>query len=509
MSVVVDPSLCGDRAPSPWIGESVAPAGYRFVRELGAGGMAAVVLAKPLDASREGRSVAIKLIREDYARDRRFRELFETEARLAARLDHPNIVKVVDHHCSDGARPYLVMEYVSGVDLSVALRYPRPLPVAVAAFIASEMLRALSYAHALPNADEIRGVVHRDLSPQNVLLSWDGAVKVADFGIAKALVGSSVSGSTVGKPGYMSPEQMRGDRVDGRSDLYSAGVVLWEMLTGRRLFGQGRVKEIFAEIALGNIPSPSSIRPEVPEELDRVASKLLALKRDHRYQRADEGLADLERCPCFPSDGAAELRELLAERFHQPPAGSDGISVMAEDARSFDGTEATRTIRTETDDPWEASSGAGISTPAETDTTTEGPPRQLGAVSAQAEPLGFLEAGRASKIRRRAAFVVGAISVGVALALVALFTVGGARMGNSAASPSPSRPLPEPTRMVPSPVEPEPLTSSPEPLQAPASVQAPPSRQRKTPARRRDLPSPKSPAPSSGIVDVYLGGSGR
>lgn len=508
MSVVVDPSLRWDRAPSPLLGESIEPAGYRFVRELGAGGMAAVVLATPLDPSRRGRSVAIKLIRQDYARDPKFRELFETEARLASRLDHPNIVKVLDHRCSDATRAYLVMEYVNGVDLSVALRYPRPLPVAVAAFIASEMLRALAYAHALPNADEIRGVVHRDLSPQNVLLSWDGAVKVADFGIAKALVGSSVSGSTVGKPGYMSPEQMRGDRLDGRSDLYSAGVVLWEMLTGRRLFGQGRVKEIFAEIALGNIPAPSSIRPDVPEELDRVTSKLLALKREHRYHRADEGLADLEQCPCFPADGAAELRELLAERFHQPPAGSDGISVMAEDARTFDGTEATRTIRTETDDPWEVTSGAGSSTPAETDPTTEWPSRRQGSASEQAEPQG-LAAGRESKIRRRAAFVVGAISVGVALALVALFTAGGARMGNSAASPAPSRPLPEPTRTPPSPIEPEPLTSSPEPLQAPASVQAPPSRQRKTPARRKDLPSPKSPAPSSGIVDVYLGGSGR
>lgn len=511
MSVVVDPSLARDRMPSPWLGQSVAPAGYQLVRELGTGGMAAVVLATPLDAAPGTRNVAIKLIREDYARDQKFRTLFETEARLSSRLDHPNIVQVLDHQCSEGSRAYLVMEYVNGVDLSVALRYPRPLPVSVTAFIASQMLRALAYAHALPNADEIRGVVHRDLSPQNVLLSWEGAVKVADFGIAKALFGSSVSGSAVGKPGYMSPEQMRGDRLDGRSDLYSAGVVLWEMLTGRRLYGQGRVKEVFAEIALGNIPAPSTIRPEVPERLDQVTSKLLALKKDQRYRRAEEALSDLEACLCLPSDGAAELRELLAERFHQPPAGSDGISVMAEERLAFDAAEQTGTIRTETDDPWEAPEGASTAKPGDSEVTTEWPPRARGAASSngeQQQPEQELPAGRETKIRRRAAFVVGAMSVGVAVALVALFTVGGARMGNSAAAPVPSPTPAAPTRTLPKATEPEPLMSSPQPVVSPP-VQAATSRRRKVPARQKATPSAEPQPPTSGIVDVYLDGSGR
>lgn len=359
MSVEVDPSLLRGEGPlsSEWLGTSERPYAYRVVRKLGAGGMAEVMLATRTDTLGPSGSVAIKLVREDFSAFREFREMFAEEAKLASRLTHPNIVAVLDYSCDAETKPFLVMEYVAGVDLSTALRHPRPFPVSVAAFVAVEVLRGLGYAHDLPDSQKIRGVVHRDLSPQNILLSWDGAVKISDFGIARALVRSSVSGTVSGKPAYMSPEQTRGDRLDGRSDLYSAGVVLWEMLTGRRLFGRGRIQEIFAEIALGGVTAPSELRPEVPPALDHVVGKLLAVDRDDRYRRAEDALADLLACQeVLASDGARALSEALAERFHKPPHGSDGISVMAEDQATFDATGVTPTVRTETED---GSSSAG------------------------------------------------------------------------------------------------------------------------------------------------------
>jgi serine/threonine-protein kinase len=484
--------------------------------------MAEVVLATPIGGERGTGSVAIKLVREDCAKYREFRELFAIEARLASRLDHPNIVAVLDYACREGARPYLVMEYVCGIDLSVALGHPRPLPVSVAAFIASEMLRGLAYAHALPSDDEIRGIVHRDLSPQNVLLSWEGAVKVADFGIAKALVGSSVSGSAVGKPAYMSPEQMREDRLDGRSDLYSAGVVLWEMLTGRRLFGQGRVKEIFAEIALGNVPPPSSLRAEVPEELDRVTSKLLAVNRAERYARAEEALADLARCPCLPADGAEELRAALAERFHQPPRGSEGISAMAEVPRGFEANGVTPTMRTETEEPRAASAERRAPTLADGESLEElpaSPPSagvaRAGELRGEASPA---VATAGASVRRRFAFVVSAIGVGVALALFALFAIGGARIGRSAAAPS-GAPAPRPA--LPGPALPE----QPRAAAVPTDQESPPSlsqgrqvlpsgtpRPSEAPPisrKRGTSPPPPASASGSGIVDLHLESGGQ
>jgi eukaryotic-like serine/threonine-protein kinase len=365
VSVEVDPALLrGEGEESPrWLGGVENPRAYRLVRKLGAGGMAEVMLATYTNTAGCGRTVAIKLVREDFAAHPEFRELFASEAKLASTLTHPNIVAVLDYACDVEQRPFLVMEYVGGVDLWTALKHPRPFPISVAAFVAAEVLRGLGYAHALPGAQEIRGVVHRDLSPQNILLSWDGAVKIADFGIARALVRSSVSGTVSGKPAYMSPEQTRGDRLDGRSDLYSAGVVLWEMLTGRRLFGRGRIKEIFTEIALGIVPRPSEIRSEVPAALDCFVGKLLAVDRDDRYRHADEALTDLLACECMAFDGTRELSEALAERFHRPPPGSDGVSVMAEDRVTFDTTGITPTCRTETEEGSEGPSVEELTAP--------------------------------------------------------------------------------------------------------------------------------------------------
>jgi eukaryotic-like serine/threonine-protein kinase len=524
VSVEVDPALLRGEGTlaSEWLGAVENPHAYRLVRKLGAGGMAEVVLATCTNADGNPRSVAIKLVREDFAAYREFREMFTAEAKLASRLTHPNIVEVLDYACDAEKRPFLVMEYVAGVDLWTALRHPRPLSVSVAAFVATEVLRGLGYAHALPGSQEIRGVVHRDLSPQNILLSWDGAVKISDFGIARALVRSSVSGTVSGKPAYMSPEQTRGDRLDGRSDLYSAGVVLWEMLTGQRLFGRGRIQEIFAEIALGAVPAPSLLRSEVPEALDRVVGKLLAVDRDERYRGAEDALADLVACQGSSIEGARELSEALAERFHRPPRGSDGISVVAEDRATFDTTGITPTVRTETeegDEPFAreraASRSGGEEAPIKGPLTIGGAPA----------------ASRPHPPRLRFDLVAGAAAA--LLLLVAWFPP--LADDRAAPSPAPSSASPSPPSGLGAPPEagaavpsqaPQPFATAPSPAReasaAPPSFpagspprSAPAARPQREPVPvRRRPPASRSVAPepaareASGIIDLHLEESG-
>jgi len=187
--------------------------------------------------------------------------------------------------------------------------------------VISEALRGLGHAHDLPTGDDIRGVVHRDVSAHNVLLSWEGAVKVSDFGIAKAREATAATASTMikGKPGYMSPEQANGEALDGRSDLFATGVMLWEILTGRRLF-EGTTQETIAQVLFKTIPRPSSIQPGVPADLESITMRLLERERAQRYQNAEAVVDDLARCAVAPRNGRSDLARLLAERFPQETA---------------------------------------------------------------------------------------------------------------------------------------------------------------------------------------------
>ncbi len=291
---------------------------YRLDQRLGGGGMAEVFLGSTQGAEGFSRKVAIKRVLPGFSDNPSFAQMFVSEAQISAQLQHPNIVSVLDFDRDVENRLFLVMELVEGRDLD-ALMQTGVLPNAVVVFVIGEVLRGLGHAHDLPVGGAIRGIVHRDVSPHNVLLGWEGAVKVSDFGIAKAKAASEATASVFikGKPAYMSPEQANGEALDGRSDLFAVGIMLWEMLVGRRLFSGDDTRATLAAVLFGQIPRPRSQRPDIPADLERVTMKLLERDLPARYASAEDAIADLMECADAPKNGRELLVQVLAERFPQ------------------------------------------------------------------------------------------------------------------------------------------------------------------------------------------------
>ena len=290
---------------------------YVIERRLGGGGMAEVFLGHTVGAEGFFRQVAIKRVLSGYSDNPQFAQLFIAEAQLTSRLQHPNIVSVLDFDRDGDGRLFLVMELVEGTDLD-GLLSTGPLPFSLVIFLAIEILRGLDYAHDLPvNLDGVRGIVHRDISPHNVLLSWEGAAKVSDFGIAKAHAATNATASEIikGKPAYMSPEQANGRPLDGRSDLFSVGVMLFEMLCLRPLFAGDTTEETLSRLFFAPIPTPRELRPEIPEDLSRAVASLLERDRDQRTPTAEAAIAALTACAAYPRDGREELVTTLSRRF--------------------------------------------------------------------------------------------------------------------------------------------------------------------------------------------------
>ena len=289
---------------------------YRLDRRLGGGGMAEVFAGSTIGAEGFSRKVAIKRVLPGYSDNTRFAHMFVAEAQISSRLVHPNIVSVLDFDRDGDGRLFLVMELVEGKDLD-ALLATGMLPRPVVIFVIGEILRGLGFAHDLPSGTDLRGVIHRDVSPHNVLLSWEGAVKVSDFGIAKARAASAASASVFikGKPAYMSPEQANGEPLDGRSDLFAVGVMLWEMLVGQRLFLAEDTRATLAAVLFGQIPRPRTVRGDVPKDLERVTMRLLERDLPARYATAEEAIADLTTCADAPRGGREALIAVLGERF--------------------------------------------------------------------------------------------------------------------------------------------------------------------------------------------------
>lgn len=287
--------------------------------------MAEVFIGSALGAEGFERKVAIKRVLPGYSDNPAFSQMFVSEAQISSRLTHPNIVSVLDFDRDAENRLFLVMELVEGKDLD-GLSSTGPLPIPVIIFVITEVLRGLGHAHDLPLSTGMRGIVHRDISPHNVLLSWDGGVKVSDFGIAKARNASEATASVFikGKPAYMSPEQANGQPLDGRSDLFAVGVMLWEMLIGRRLFVGEDTRATLAAVLFGQIPRPRQMRADVPKDLERVTMKLLERDLPARYPNAEAAIDDLLACDQAPKNGREALRRVLAERFLQdaPVRGS-------------------------------------------------------------------------------------------------------------------------------------------------------------------------------------------
>ncbi len=278
--------------------------------------MAEVFQASTMGAEGFSRKVAIKRVLPGFSDNEAFAKMFIDEAQISAQLVHPNIVSVLDFDRDAEARLFLVMELVEGKDLD-ALLATGLLPIPLVIYVIGEVLRGLGHAHDLPVGTNVRGVVHRDVSPHNVLLSWEGAVKVSDFGIAKARAASEATASVFikGKPAYMSPEQANGQALDGRSDLFAVGIMLWEMLVGRRLFIGEDTRSTLAAVLFGQIPRPRSLRPEVPKDLERITMKLLERDLPARYATAELALADLLHCADAPKAGRELLTATLTERF--------------------------------------------------------------------------------------------------------------------------------------------------------------------------------------------------
>ena len=272
---------------------------YRLIAELGCGGMAEVFLAVAQGPAGFNKLTVIKQIRSQLAGDPEFLAMFLDEARLAARLNHPNVVQTneVGH---DDSRYFIAMEYLEGQPLNRVLhRVKRDnFPLAMHLRVIADTLAGLHYAHDLTDYDGTPlEVVHRDVTPHNVFVTYDGQVKVVDFGIAKAMNSSAETRTGVlkGKIAYMAPEQARGERVDRRADIFSVGVMLWEAAVGRRLWKGMPDLAILGRLVAGDLPRPSAVRPDVLPELEAIILRAMAHDREERYRTAGELQGELER----------------------------------------------------------------------------------------------------------------------------------------------------------------------------------------------------------------------
>ncbi len=292
---------------------------YTLLRRIGRGGMAEVWLARSRGIERIDRLVAVKLVSPHVADDPAFVTMLRQEARIATNLDHPNIASVIDFAECDG-ESFLVTEYVHGYSLYEVLRAAAQrghrIPLGVAIGIARAIAEALHYAHEACDVDgRPLGIVHRDVSPSNVLLRHDGVVKVVDFGIAKAtgLQGPTESGVLKGKCSYMAPEQCNALAVDRRTDVFALGIVMFEVTTGRRLFGGRNDFEVMNRISRGDVVPPSTVIPDYPPALERVVLRALALRPEDRHPDTAAIQAELE---AFAREerldtSSLRLRELL------------------------------------------------------------------------------------------------------------------------------------------------------------------------------------------------------
>ncbi|HAN32677.1 MAG TPA: hypothetical protein DCQ06_13865 [Myxococcales bacterium] len=297
---------------------------YYLTTKIAMGGMAEIFRAKSVGAEGFEKVVVIKRILPHFCEDESFITMFQDEARVAAHLNHANVVQIFDFEQVEGLY-YIAMEYVEGEDLKRVLdagtKEGRPLSIAQAVQVMIEAGQGLDYAHKREVDGKPLNIIHRDISPHNMMVSYNGEVKIMDFGIAKAASRSTKTrvGTVKGKCAYMSPEQARGKPLDGRSDLFALGVCLWEMLAGKRLFVGDSDFETLNNVLRMEAPSLTEMNPDVPTELDAIVAKSLAKDRDERQADVAEFVADLRRWfyTAVPDPSAISLKNYLHELFNE------------------------------------------------------------------------------------------------------------------------------------------------------------------------------------------------
>jgi serine/threonine protein kinase len=456
---------------------------YQLIAEIARGGMGVVYLAMIQGPGGFNKLVVVKELKPELVEEPAFLTMFLDEARLAARLSHPNIVQT-NEVGNDGDRYFMAMDYLDGRGLDQIRRRSKVagfgLSVPMHLRVVCDMLAGLDYAHRMTDFDgSPLHIVHRDVSPQNVFVTFDGQVKLLDFGIAKASdsMYETHAGVVKGKVSYMSPEQGRGWKVDARADVFSAGVMLWEALTGKRMREGKNDQEKLWALVSNEIPRASEIKPWVPPELDEICARAMAWNRDERYPSAGAMQQDLERY--LVSTGmnvsAREVGSCVSELFREDRANTNTV-IEAHIARMRGGTVREKLPIIDV-----ASRSVGSPTPSGERAMTR-PPFDPGVMTSADTPSARLadessslsEPRRPMQPRRDLRPVIITAVAGVVVGIVVIFLV--ARLTHDAspvtrAEPAPPTPPPAAVAVAPAPVAHDPpAPPAPPPRPKPALV---------------------------------------
>ena len=313
---------------------------YEILEQIGSGGMSDVYKAK---CHKLNRYVAIKVLKPEFSQDTSFVSKFRVEAQSAAGLSHPNVVNVYDVGEENGIH-YIVMELVEGITLKKYIEKRGKLPYKEAVSIAIQVANGMEAAHK-------HHIVHRDIKPQNIIISKEGKVKVTDFGIAKAATSSTINSSAaMGSVHYMSPEQARGGYSDERSDIYSFGITLYEMLTGKVPFDGDTTVAVAVQHIQDAIPAPSEIAEDVPLSVDKIVLKCTQKKTERRYQTVSDLIADLKKSLVMPEEDFVKIAPMYAQQTEQPQNSSDEEDDIEDDYLNDDDDDLSDGLTDDEDD---------------------------------------------------------------------------------------------------------------------------------------------------------------